>query len=179
MSSCEEKVNQYNGFNQAELEYLLSSDAGKVWERVAQEEEGEEIIPDECGMDNYLIFGPGNVGDPKPLLYAYNPLNCDSLDFCTLHPNFCQSDTALCAIDSAFCASLGDGVLYIGSWYAKQPFIDNDRSDTLVFTINNATESVFVTSISSQYATFQYKKRVGDDGGIITEYYTYTPVDTE
>lgn len=179
LSSCEEKVNEFNGFNQKELEYLLASDSGKAWERVSKEEDGEEIIPDECGMDNYLIFGPGDVGDPKPLLYAYNPLSCDSADFCLEYPNFCQSDTALCNIDSAFCAGLGEGVLYIGSWYAKEPFIINDRSDTLVFTINDEKESIFVTNISSLFATFQYKNREGSSGGVITEYYSFTPADNQ
>ena len=177
--ACEEKVNQFNGFNQTELEYLLTSDDGKAWERVSKEEDGEEIIPGDCDMDNYLIFLPGSTGDPKPLLYAYNPSICDSADFCAEYPDFCQSNADLCRIDSTFCAGLVDGVLYIGSWYAKQPFIDNDRSDTLIFTINEKRESIFVTNISSLFATFEYKNREGSSGGVITEYYTFNPPENE
>lgn len=169
--SCKDKVTKFNGFTQSELEYLLAAEEGKVWERISKEEDGEEIIPSDCEMDNYLILGPGNTGQEKPLLYAYNPAVCDSLDFCQLHPDFCQADTALCNADPDFCDLFSDDVLYIGSWYAKEPFIENDRSDTLVFTINNKKESIFVTNITSQYATFQYKHREGDNGGIITEYY--------
>ena len=174
-SFCKDKVKEFDGFTQKEMEYLLASDELKVWERNSQEEDGEVIVPGDCDMDNYLIFIQGNLGQPKPLLYAYNPLICDSLDFCSLHPDFCQADTDLCNADPVFCESLGDGVLYIGSWYAKEPFIKNSRSDTLVFEINSKIESIFVTSISSQYATFQYKNREGNDGEIITESYSFSP----
>lgn len=177
--SCEDKVKKYNGFTQIELEYLLASDEGKSWERVGKEEDGNQVIPDDCDMDNYLIFVQGTTGEPKPLLYAYNPSICDSIDFCIQHPDFCESDVDLCAENVDLCASLPDGMLFIGSWYAKKPFFDNDRSDTLVFEINENMESIFVTSISSEYATFQYKGRVGPSGGIITEFYTYTPPITE
>lgn len=156
------------------MEFLLASDNSKVWLRISKEEEGEVIDPDDCGLDNYLIFVPGTAGDPKPLLYAYNPLLCDSLDFCIQHPDFCNSGTTLCNADPDFCNLLSDGVLYIGSWYAKAPFIENDRSDTLVFEINNKKESIFVTSITSQYAIFQYKQRTGATGGLITESYKYS-----
>ncbi|MCK5209374.1 MAG: hypothetical protein KAQ79_15175, partial [Cyclobacteriaceae bacterium] len=88
-------MKQFNGFTQKEMEYLLASDDFKVWERISQEENGEEILPDDCGMENYLIFLQGSVGQPKPLLYAYNPLLCDSLDFCDQHPDFCEADTTL------------------------------------------------------------------------------------
>jgi hypothetical protein len=173
--SCEDKVNEFNGFTQIELEFLLSSDGAKAWERISKEEDGEEIIPGECDMDNYLIFVPGDIGEEKPLLYAYNPSICDSMDFCTLHPDFCQADTMNCNADPDFCELISDEVLYIGSWYAKEPFIENDRSDTLVFSINNKKESIHVTNITSQYATFLYKGTTGTNGGLITENYKYTP----
>jgi len=169
--SCSDQVTKFNGFTQKELEYLLASDEGKVWERVSKDEDGEEIIPDDCAMDNYLIFLSGKLGDEKPLLYAYNPLICDSTDFCMEYPDLCQADTALCGENADFCETLGDGVLYIGSWYAKEPFINNDRSDTLIFTINNKKESIFVTNVTAQTATFQYKNRTGSSGGVITERY--------
>jgi hypothetical protein len=173
--SCSDKVTKYKGFIQSELEYLLASDEAKAWERVSVEEDGQIIVPGDCDMDNFLIFGQGQVGSEKPLLYAYNPTICDSLEFCDLHPDFCQADTMLCNANPGFCESFSEGVLYIGSWYAKEPFIQNSRSDTLVFNINNKTESVFVTSISSQYVSFQYKRRTGSSGGIITEHYQFTP----
>ena len=178
-SFCKDKVKQFNGFTQKEMEYLLASDDFKVWERISQEENGEEILPDDCGMENYLIFLQGSVGQPKPLLYAYNPLLCDSLDFCDQHPDFCEADTTLCNTEPSFCESLADGVLYIGSWYAKEPFIKNDRSDTLVFEINNKLESIFVTNITSQNAIFQYKNRFGIGGEVITEIYKFSPPTNE
>ncbi len=179
-SFCDDKVKQFDGFVQVELEYLLASDEFRVWERIGQEEGGEEIIPTDCGIENYLIFLQGDLGEPKPLLYAYNPELCDSLDFCIQYPDFCLADTTLCNADTAICNTLGDGFLYIGSWYAKEPFIKNSRSDTLVFEINNNKESVFVTSITSQNATFQYKNREGVDGGVITEFYKLlSPVSEE
>lgn len=178
-SFCKDKVKQFNGFTQKEMEYLLASDDFKVWERISQQENGEEILPDDCGMENYLIFLQGSVGQPKPLLYAYNPLLCDSLDFCDQHPDFCEADTTLCNAEPDFCESLADGVLYIGSWYAKEPFIKNDRSDTLVFEINNKLESIFVTNITSQNAIFQYKNRFGIGGEVITEIYKFSPPTSE
>lgn len=179
-SLCNDKVKQFDGFIQSELEYLLASEEFKVWERTGKEEDGKEIVPDDCGLDNYLIFLQGSTGEPKPLLYAYNPLICDSLDFCLQHPDFCQADTALCNANTTFCETLEEGMLYIGSWYAKEPFIKNSRSDTLVFEINNSKESIFVTNITSQYATFLYKNRTGDDDGIITEHYKYlSPLNEE
>ena len=178
-SFCKDKVKQFNGFTQKEMEYLLASDDFKVWERISQEENGEEILPDDCGMENYLIFLQGSVGQPKPLLYAYNPLLCDSLDFCDQHPDFCEADTTLCNTEPDFCESLADGVLYIGSWYAKETFIKNDRSDTLVFEINNKLESIFVTNITSQNAIFQYKNRFGIGGEVITEIYKFSPPTSE
>jgi hypothetical protein len=173
--SCTDKVTKYKGFIQSELEFLLASDEGKVWERISVEEDGQIVPPGDCDMDNLLIFGPGLVGAEKPLLYGYNPTVCDSLEFCQLRPEFCKADTMMCNADPDFCASLASGILYIGSWYAKEPFIQNSRSDTLIFNINNKTESVFVTSISSQNASFQYKRRTGSNGGLITEYYQFTP----
>ncbi|MCG8307716.1 MAG: hypothetical protein MI975_10035 [Cytophagales bacterium] len=173
--SCGDKVQPFNGFTQKEMEFLLASDESKAWLRISKEEDGEIIEPDDCGMDNYLVFVPGSLGDPKPLLYAYNPLICDSLEFCMQHPDFCQSNATLCESDPDFCELLAEGVLYIGSWYAKAPFIENSRSDTLIFEINNKKESIFVTHITSQYATFQYKQRTGANGGLITENYNYSP----
>ncbi len=177
--ACDEKVRKYSGFTQKEMEFLLASESSKVWERTSVEEDDQEIIPDECGTDNYLIFVQGGVGLPKPLLYAYNPLICDSLDFCLQHPNLCQSDTMLCNEDSAFCASLAEGILYIGSWYAKKPFIKNDRSDTLIFEINKSEESIFVTDITSNYLALKYKNRIGSGGGIITESYQYLSLEDQ
>ena len=171
--TCKDNVKEFSGFTQKELEYLLAADDIKVWERVSIKEGGDEIVPDDCGMDNYLIFMQGSLGAPKPLLYVYNPLICDSTNFCIQHPDFCQSDTTLCNSDPEFCSTLGDGVLYIGTWYAKAPFIQNDRSDTLIFEINKKKESIYVTSITSLYATFQYKQRTGSNGGTITEEYKF------
>lgn len=179
-SFCNDKVKQFDGFIQGELEYLLASDSSKVWERIMQEEDGEEIMPTDCSMGNNLIFLQGDLGEPKPLLYAYNPLICDSLEFCLQYPDICKADTVLCNADTTFCETLEDGILYIGSWYAKEPFIKNSRSYTLVFEINSNKESIFVTSITSQYATFQYKNRKGVDGGIITEFYQFlSPISEE
>lgn len=172
-SFCGDKVREFDGFTQKEMEYLLSSDEGKIWEQISREEDGEVIVPDDCSMENYLIFIQGDLGQPKPLLYTYNPTICDSLDFCIQHPDFCQADTMNCNTEPEFCAVLEDGILYIGSWYAKEPFIKNDRTDTLVFDINSKQESIFVTSISSQNATFRYKNRIGNNGGVIDEYYKY------
>ncbi len=179
LSFCGDKVREFDGFNQKEMEYLLSSSEAKVWERISREEDGEEILPDDCGMNNYIIFLQGNLGLPKPLLYAYDPTICDSLDFCIQHPDFCQADTMNCNADPEFCAALQDGVLYIGSWFAKEPFIENTRSDTLIFEINNKQESIFVTSITSQNATFRYKNRVGNNGGVIDEFYKYLQPNSE
>lgn len=171
--SCKDQVKEYSGFTQKELEYLLASTEIKVWERVSREEDGVEVISDDCGMDNFLIFVQGDVGKPKDLLYAYNPNMCDSLDFCNLHPDFCISNTTLCAANPTLCDDLQEGLLYIGAWYAKAPFIVNSRSDTLVFTINGKTESIHVTGISSEYATFVYKNRQSASGGTIEETYKY------
>lgn len=171
--SCKDKVKEFSGFTQKELEYLIASTNAKVWERVSREEDGEEVFPDDCGMDNFLIFEQGNVGAPKKLLYAYNPGICDSLDFCNLHPDFCMADIANCAADPAFCDDFQEGILYIGTWYAKAPFIVNSRSDTLIFTINGKSESIHVTDISSEYATFVYKNRQSSTGGTIEETYKY------
>ncbi len=92
-SFCDDKVKKYNGFTQKEMEYLLASEDFKIWERIAQEEDGEEILPGDCDMGNNIIFLQGSVGESKPLLYAYDPLICDSLDFCIQHPDFCHADT--------------------------------------------------------------------------------------
>ena len=64
-SYCDDKVKEFDGFPQKEMEYLLASDDAKVWERTAKEENGEEVIPDDCGMDNYLIFIKGGLGVPN------------------------------------------------------------------------------------------------------------------
>lgn len=169
--SCNDKVTKFNGFTQKELEFLLASEDLKVWERVSREEDGVEVEPDDCGLDNFIVFVQNQVGQPKPLLYAYNPTLCDSLEFCNEHPNFCISDTTLCNADPAFCQALGEGVLYIGTWYAKEPFVSNDRSDTLIFEINNIEESIHVTNITSQFASFLYKNRSSSSGGVISENY--------
>ncbi len=173
--SCKDKVREFDGFTQKELEHLLASDSVKAWMRILREEDGQEVVPDDCGMDNQLIFMQGDLGDPKRLLYAYDPEICDSLDFCDRHPDFCQADTMLCQADTLFCQALGEGILYIGSWYAKAPFIENTRADTLIFEINNKTEAIWVLDITSQRMKINYKNRKGDSGGEITEYYEYAP----
>jgi len=157
------------------MEYLLASGDLKTWERISIAEDGIIVDPDDCGMNNFLVFLQGDIGLPKPLLYAYNPQICDSLDFCIKHPEFCQSDTTLCNAVPEFCQSLSEGVLFIGTWYAKEPFINNARSDTLIFEINSKKESIHVTSISSQNATFLYKNRQGNTGATITEIYKFSP----
>jgi hypothetical protein len=175
-------VQEFSGFNQKELEFLLSSYEGKAWERISREEDGEEVVFEDCGLENYLIFLEDNVsnaGELKPLLYAYNPNLCDSLDFCSLHPDFCLSDTTLCGANPEFCDSLEDGILFIGSWYAKEPFIENSRSDTLVFEINNKAESIQVLDITANYVTFFYKNSTGASGATVVERYRFLPSTTE
>jgi len=173
--SCNDKVKEFSGFTQKEMEFLLASYDGKVWERLSREENGEEVPLEGCELDNFLIFVQGRVGEPKPLLFAYNSVACDSLDICDLYPDFCLSDTTLCAEDPDFCASLEDGILYIGSWYAKEPFIENTRSDTLIFQINQVQESIHVTQITANLATFLYKNRSSAEGGAVVENYQYLP----
>jgi hypothetical protein len=180
--SCKDKVQEFSGFNQKELEFLLASYEGKIWERISREENGEEIVFEDCELDNYLIFleeNVNNAGELKPLLYAYNPNLCDSLDFCSLHPDFCLSDTTLCAENPDFCENLEEGILFIGSWYAKEPFIENSRSDTLVFEINNKAESIQVLDVTANYVTFLYKNRTGTSGGTVIEHYQFLPPTTE
>ncbi len=174
--SCKEKVQEFSGFTQKEMEYLLASQELKIWQRISREENEEEIMLEGCDLENYLFFVQGQVGNPKPLLYAYNPSSCDSLEFCNLHPELCIADTTFCGEDPQFCNSLGDGILYIGSWYAKEPFIENSRADTLVFEINGITESVQVLEISSEYASFLYKNRTGNAGGSVVENYQNIPL---
>ena len=173
--SCNDKVRVFSGFTQTEMEFLLASYEGKAWERISREEDGEEVTLEGCELDNFLFFVQDEVGEPKPLLFAYNNQVCDSLDICTLYPDFCISDTTLCAENPEFCEELGDGILYIGTWYAKEPFIENTRSDTLVFEINQKQESIFVSSITANYATFLYKDRTGSGGGTVVENYQYLP----
>jgi hypothetical protein len=177
--SCKDKVTKFSGFTQTEMEFLLASSDAKIWERISREEDGEEIFLEGCEAESYLIFLQDEVGDPKPLLYAYNPAVCDSLDFCALHPDFCISDTTLCAENPDFCDDLQDGILFIGSWYVKEPFIENSRADTLIFEINEKSESIHVTSITANYATFSYKNRTGSSGGSVIESYQFVPSDTE
>lgn len=177
--SCNDKVKKFSGYTQKEMEFLMASYEAKVWERISREEDGEEINLEGCELDNFLVFVQGTVGEPKPLLFAYNPTVCDSLDICTLYPNFCISDTTLCAENPEYCEELGNGVLFIGSWYAKEPFIENSRSDTLVFEINQEEESIYVTNITANYATFLYKNRTGTEGGTVVENYQYLPPSEE
>jgi hypothetical protein len=42
--SCKDKVQEFSGFNQKELEFLLASYEGKIWERISREEDGEEVV---------------------------------------------------------------------------------------------------------------------------------------
>ena len=173
--ACKDKVKKFDGFTQKELEYLLSSSGGKVWERISRFEDGQEMQLEPCEAENYLLLYAGDVGKPKKLVYAYNPETCDSADFCMLHPDFCAADTAMCQTDPDFCTDLGDGILYIGSWYAKAPFIDNARSDTLVFQINNEDQSIFVEQISSQFVTFRYKRSSNNQPEIMENYQYLAP----
>ena len=101
------------------------------------------------------------------------------MDICSLYPDFCISDTTLCAENPYFCEELGNGILYIGNWYAKEPFIQNTRSDTLVFEINQELESIHVTSITANFATFLYKNRRGSEGGTVIENYQFLPLAEE
>jgi hypothetical protein len=78
-----------------------------------------------------------------------------------------------------FCDSLEDGILFVGSWYAKEPFIENSRSDTLVFEINNKAESVQVLDITANYVTFFYKNSTGASGATVVERYRFLPSTTE
>jgi hypothetical protein len=177
-SSCEDKVREYNGFTQSELEYLLSGEEFKAWNLMGIDEGETSIELDECQSDNFLIFLGGSTGDPKPLLYAYNTNICDSLDFCLQHPEFCLSDTTLCGSDPEFCASLEAGVLYIGSWYVKAPFITNNPADTLVLAINDKSETAYIPNVNAENVTIQYRRRTGENGEIITEYYYFPlPID--
>lgn len=175
--SCKDKVQEFSGFTQKEMEFLLASEETKIWERISREVNGEEVILEDCELQNYLIFIQGQLGNPKPLLYAYNPTNCDSANFCNLYPDFCVADTTLCAIDPDFCQGLSDGILLIGTWYAKEPFIENSRSDTLIFEINGIEESIEVLDISTNYATFLYKNRTENSGGSVVEYYQNLPLE--
>jgi len=171
--ACADKVREFDGFNQKELEYLLTGEAGKIWLRTVRMENDTEVEFDECSTDNYLIFLPvaNAIGKPKPLIYGYNPTICDSLDFCISNPDFCISNQFNCAEDPDLCELLDDGMFHIGTWYAKAPFVVNDRADTLVLEINKKFESVQVTSITSTELDVFYKNRKGPSGETITESY--------
>ncbi|MDZ7604114.1 MAG: hypothetical protein U5K79_00675 [Cyclobacteriaceae bacterium] len=62
-------------------------------------------------------------------------------------------------------------MLYIGSWYAKAPFVVNDRADTLVLEINDKFESLQVLGITSTELEVFYKNRKGANGETISESY--------
>lgn len=176
--SCKDVVKEYDGFTQKEMEFLLASYGGKVWQRIARIEDGEEIMPDDCGLDNFMIFianaqQPVIVGSPKTLLYAYNPVVCDSLEFCATYPEYCLAHKSFCEANPADCNNLQEGVLYIGTWFAKAPFIQNTPTDSLIFVINQVRESVFVSEISSEYATLLYGSRKTSTGGAIKEIYKF------
>ncbi len=171
---CSDEVREFDGFTQKELEYLLTGENGKIWLRTERWENDTEVEFDECSTDNYLIFVAvaDSIGKPKPLVYGYNATICDSLDFCTANPDFCQSNVMNCEQDPDLCELLEDGMLYVGTWYAKAPFVKNDRSDTLVMEINKIVESVQVTAITSTELEVFYKNREGANGETITETYT-------
>jgi hypothetical protein len=170
---CSDEVREFNGFTQKELEFLLTGENGKIWLRTERMENDTEVEFDDCTSDNYLIFVAvaNATGKPKPLIYGYNPTICDSLDFCTANPDFCQSNVMNCEQDPDLCELLDDGMLYIGTWYAKAPFVVNDRADTLILEINKKIESVQVTSITSTELEVFYKNRKGSNGETITESY--------
>ncbi len=132
--SCNDVVKKYDGFTQREMEFLLASYGGKIWQRVSRTEDGQEITPDDCGLENYMIFTantqqPVVVGSPKPLFYAYNPVNCDSLAFCASFPEYCLANKAFCEANPDVCNDLQEGILNIGTWFAKAPFIQNSRTN--------------------------------------------------
>ena len=116
------------------------------------------------------------IGKPKPIIYGYDPTVCDSLDFCAANPDFCLSNIINCAKDPGLCNQLDDGMLYIGTWYAKAPFVKNSRADTLILEINNKVESVQVNNITPSEMEVFYKNRKGANGETITESYSqYVP----
>lgn len=88
--SCGDEVREFDGFTQTELEYLLAGEGGKIWLRTGRQVDDVAIEQEGCTSDNYLLFltADNSIGKPKPLLYGYNPTICDSLDFCTINPDF-------------------------------------------------------------------------------------------
>ena len=179
LSLCGEKVREFNGFTQKEMEFLLASDDIKAWERISRLEDGEEVEFDPCEFNHFIYFEQGGVGSPKPLYYSYNTSNCDSVEFCDRRPGFCEAHESFCEENPETCSELPPGFLIVGTWYAKEPFIQNSRSDTLVFDINEQVESIFVTDITANFATFLYKDRSAPDGGDIIENYQYFPPSSE
>ena len=169
--ACGDSVRKFSGFIQMEMEYLLASTEFKDWERISVFEDGQEKEFDDCNTGHKIRFYQGTVGEEKDLHYFYNPAMCDSIDFCNEYPDFCEAHKNICEEDPDACSELADGELIIGTWYALEPFVENTRSDTLIFNINSSEESIHVTNITSKFATFLYKNREAAGGGTIIENY--------
>jgi hypothetical protein len=173
--SCNDKVRDFAGFTQSEMEYLLAADSGKQWVRIGRTENGESVALEGCDFATRLIFLQDGVGVPKPLLAAYNPDACDSLSFCNVYPAYCRADSSLCAQNPELCDSIAQNEFFIGSWLAQEPFVENSRADTLLLEIDGVEEAVQVLEISGSFASFLFKEREGSAGAKVVEHYQYQP----
>jgi hypothetical protein len=50
--SCKDQVKEFSGFTQKELEYLLASDEGKVWQRLSRQVDGEDVTLTDCELQH-------------------------------------------------------------------------------------------------------------------------------
>ncbi|NJN27597.1 MAG: hypothetical protein HC819_17290 [Cyclobacteriaceae bacterium] len=153
--ACEDKVEEFDGFMQKELEYMLAGQDVKIWERVS------ESNANDCAAGNYLVFvqdSTGKTGTPKPLLFAYDPALCSAQIFCEQYPDYCASNADLCLLYPAFCNQVGEGFLFIGTWYAPLPAVENGSTDMMVFTINKKSEPVRVSAIDPEHLVLEYSR---------------------
>lgn len=151
LSSCGEKIEEFDGFIKPELIQLLTSGTDKNWVRQEKTINGN-LIKGNCADSLTIKFIPvKNKVDTTGYLFI-NPTteSCSLSDFCDMNPEMCQADALFCAKNSDICDELEDNFIFGGSWFIPNPIVTNGVVHTLK--ISNSEVSInytinFITSI--------------------------------
>ena len=168
LSSCGEKIEEFDGFIKPELIQLLTSGTDKNWIQLEKTINGD-LITSNCPDSLTIKFTTvKNKADTTGYLFI-NPVteSCSLSDYCNLYPEMCQADTLFCTENSDICDELKDNFIFGGSWFIPDPTITNGVVNTLIVSNSEGSINYTINLITSIYLELS----ATDDGDQLLEKY--------
>ncbi len=139
ISSCEDKIEDFDGFIKPEVIHLLSKSETKNWIRLLSQVDGQPIEGN-CSDSLVYQFTYDDKTDTSGLVFV-SP-KCAINDFEIAYPEIWAVNDTFCNKKPDDC-KMDNGYYLAGSWFIDDPVIKNDKVNEII--IKNSFDSLIYT----------------------------------